>query len=463
VIGDQVVKLVRTSLVTCGVAGAVVGFAGLYARPATARTTSAISPDPARVHYRFAIAGADSRAEITGRIAALDKRVASESKSPFDLEELAQQYLRRAQLDEDRRDYEIAETMARRSLDVLRTPNPALLTLAKLATVRHDFRTAIALTTEHMAQRRTAGAYIILATAHLALGELTTAAKDCDAALAIKPDGGSYLTRALVRQAQGRDVDAAADFAHAAALEEPGDPHGAARSRALWARFLLRRGDYAGTKLVLDEALRIVPGLPLAVAFSGELALRTGDPEAAGRLFERAFASSRQVRYLIDEARAEELAGDLAGADTLREQVETIVRGELGEGGLGHRLDLVEVLVDRISATLRVAARPGEAGAFDRGAKLDEAIGLAQTELARRPSADVRFQLARALACAGRTDEAWAQIDAALATGAREAQLFELAARLERTRGHDAEADRYTHEAERLDPGDHGWRELGLP
>src|SRR5262249_13207446 len=154
--------------------------------------------------------------------------------------------------------------------------------------------------------------------------------------------------------------------------------------------------------------------------------------------------SSRQVRYLIDEARAEELAGDRAGADALREQVETIVRGELGEGGLGHRLDLVEVLVDR-------------------GAKLDEAIALAPEELVRRPSADVRFQLARALARADRTDDAWAQVDAALATGAREPQLFELAARLQRTRGHDAEADRYTREAERLDPDDHGWRELGLP
>jgi len=136
------------------------------------------------------------------------------------------------------------------------------------------------------------------------------------------------------------------------------------------------------------------------------------------------------VRYLIDQARAQEAAGDRAGADAVRAQVEQIVRGELGEGGLGHRLDLVEVLVDR-------------------GARLPEAVALAREEVANRPSADARYQLARALARSGKIDDAIAQLDAALATGARDARLYELAAQLEQQRGDGARAAMFRSEAAR--------------
>jgi tetratricopeptide (TPR) repeat protein len=238
--------------------------------------------------------------------------------------------------------------------------------------------------------------------------------------------------------------------ASAARVEEPGDRQAAARLRALWGRFLLRRGELPGAARALDEALRIVPGFALATALRGELALRTGRARDAAQRFEQAFIASRQVRYLIDQARAYELAGDVTAADALRGQVEAVVRGEIGDGeigdgGLGHRLDLAEVLVDR--------GRPAE---------LAEAVGLAREEVARRGSFEARFQLARALARVGAHDEARHEVQAALASGAREAQLYELAARLEAQRGNAAGAAMYTREADRLDPGASGWRGLGL-
>src|SRR5262249_58594383 len=100
-----------------------------------------------------------------------------------------------------------------------------------------------------------------------------------------------------------------------------------------------------------------------------------------------------------DQARAEELGGDPAAAGALRSQVESIVRGELGDGGLGHRLDLAEVLIDR--------GRPSE---------LPEAIALAREEVARRGSFEARFQLARALARSGARDDARRQVQTALAS-----------------------------------------------
>ena len=411
--------------------------------PSGGSAASDLAPDPAALRYRYTTAAAaDVTSDAGATITALEARV-RDMASPFDYAELADLYFRKAQLDGDPADYKTAEAMARRSLAILPAPNPAVMTLAKLADARHDFREAIELAHRH--KGRSAGAQIIIATAHLALGELAAAGEAAQAAIAIKPDTAGYMMRALVMAAQGRDAEAAFDFANAARVEEPGDLQGSARLRALWGRFLVRRGELPGAALVLDEALRIVPGFALGLAYRGELALRTGRAGDAARWFEQAFVASRQVRYLIDQARAEELAGDLGGADALRAQVEAIVRGELGDGGLGHRLDLAEVLVDR-----------------GRADQVSEAIALAREEIARRGSFEARFQLARALARAGARDEASREVQAALASGAHEAQLYELAAQLEAQRGNALAAALYTRLADRLDPGGSGWRKLGL-
>ncbi|HWO20422.1 MAG TPA: hypothetical protein VNO30_16750 [Kofleriaceae bacterium] len=414
---------------------------------------SALAPEPQLVRYRHPLAAAAAAAgaaapDLDAEITALEARLGGASApatSPMDLAELADLYLRRAKLTGERKDYEAAEATAQRSLALLPSPNGAVLVLAGLASNRHDFGRAIELARRHMGGH-SRGALLVLATSHLALGELPAASAAAEELVEQEPNTASYLMRALVLQAQGRDAEAAFDFARAAAADEPGDVEEPARLRALWGRFLLRRGELAGARLVLAEALRIAPGHPLALAQEGELLLRTGRAKEASARFEQAFAASRQVRYLIDQARAQELLGDRPGADRLRAQVEKLVRPELVEGGLGHRLELAEVLIDR-----------GDP------ADLTEAAALAREEVTSRPSVDARFQLARALARTGNRGEALRQVHAALASGAREAQLFELASRLERQRGNAARAALYTREADRLDPGASGWRQAGLP
>jgi tetratricopeptide (TPR) repeat protein len=407
---------------------------------------SALAPDPQVVHYRYELPTGDAAAlDVDASIAALEERLRAPVPSPMDLSQLAELHLRRAKLAFDPKDYEAAEAAAKRSLELLPSPNGAVLILADLASTRHDFGRAIELAHQHM-HGHSRGALAVLATAHLALGQLAEASAAAEELVADMPDATSYLTRALVMQAQGRDLEAAFDFSHAAAADEPGDVQETARIRALWARFLLRRGELAGARLVIDEALRIAPGHALALAQDGELLLRTGRAKDAGARFEQAFAASRQGRYLIDQARAKELAGDRAGADRLRGQVEKLVRPELAEGGLGHRLELAEVLIDRGAP-----------------ADLTEAAALAREEVERRPSAEARFQLARTLARTGNGGEALRQIHAALASGAHEAQIYELAARLERQRGNAARGALYEREADRLDPGASGWRNAGMP
>jgi Tfp pilus assembly protein PilF len=239
-------------------------------------------------------------------------------------------------------------------------------------------------------------------------------------------------------------VEAEADFASAVRVEDYGDVLESARVRALWSRFLVRRGNYKGAKRVIDEALRIAPDNALALSIRAELELRTGKPKAARADLEQAFLAQHQVRYLIDEARALEVMGDRAGANVLRTQVEGIVRDDLKEGGFGHRLELVEVLVDG-------------------GTELSEAVDLAREELTHRPAAETRYQLARALAAHGELDEAYEQVSAALATGAREPQYFEMASRLAR-KGRDwSDADRYARLADSTDPSHGAWRSIGMP
>jgi Tfp pilus assembly protein PilF len=406
------------------------------------------SPSPtissSAVAYGFPLpspSAADGSADIT----ALEARVKQGAGAPQDLTELASLYLRRAQATANVDDYALAESTAKRSLELLAEPNAAPLTLAKVASARHEFREAIAITTEYLKKSNSTDARIILATAYLALGELPAAAEAAEAAVAIKPSTGTYLMRALVMQAQGRDVEAGYDFSRAVAVEAYGDPLESARARVLWGRFVMRRGDLASANVLYEAALKIVPDYALANDYRGEAALRAGHISEARALFEKAFLGVKELRYLMDEARATELAGDAAGADTLRVQVERLVRGELEKNGLGHRLDLVEILVDR-----------------GRPADLDEAIALGKEEVGRRPSADTRFQLARAYARKGSLFDAQMQTRAALASGVHDARLYELAGEIETALENPMRGALYQAEAKKLDSGGSKWRTLGI-
>ncbi len=408
----------------------------------TASVVSELAPTLAQYRYRFDVERAPDQG---GLLRVLEARAAAPSATKEDFNELADAYLQRALAGGGPDDFAAAEAMATKSLAVLPFPNGANVTLAKLAAARHDFRGAIAQAQAVLTKQPQVGAYGVLAAAHLALGELAEASIAAEAATRLLPGPGTYVLRALVLQAQGRDAEAAFDFTRAVATEDFGDAREAARIRALWGRFLLRRNAVASAGAVIDEALRVAPDDPLALAQRAELFLRTGKLPEARAAFERAFSLSRQLRYLVDLARAQAVAGDAAAALHTRAQVEKLVRADLAgadAGGYGHGLLLVELLLDR-------GATPD----------LAEALTLAQTELARRPSADTRFQLARALAATGDRVTALDQVRLILGLGVREARTFELAARLER----GARAAMYGREAARLDPGGSTWRALGMP
>lgn len=348
------------------------------------------------IRYRHSLVRADE-AETDSMIKQLEHRLTTPMATALDRADLAELYYRRSDLSR-------SEQLATEALAAMPSP-AAALTLAKIANAKHRFRDAVTLA----AHAKGAERHIVIATAYVALGELAQATTAANEAVNRKPTTASYLMRALVMQAQGRDADAALDFARAVEHEQAGDLDEAARLRALWARFSLRRGDNARANALLAEALRIVPEHPMALGLRGELALRVGDRTAAKKLFERAFAASRQTRFLIELARAQ--SG--ADADRTRAVAERLLRNDLEADGFGHQLELVELLTDR--------GRPGD---------LAEAISRGGAELQMRRSAEAHFQLARALAKAGRRDEARDELQRALATGVHDLRMQELAATL---------------------------------
>jgi tetratricopeptide (TPR) repeat protein len=357
---------------SCAVALGAVAALAITRDSAHATATiekSSFTPSIDQVRYRFTITETAPSSDPLATIPELEQRVAAPGAAPFESGELAELYLRRATTAGDPADYARAEAMARRSLAAMPAPNGAPLTLARIATARHEFRAAIALARDYLRSSDSAGAYTVLTTSYLALGELPAAAETAEIQVSEKPSSGAYLMRALVYQAQGRDAEAAYDFSRAAVVEDFGDIKEAARLRTLWGRFLLRRGDATGAQMLFTEALRLVPDDPLALGQRAELALRTGHAREARAEFERAFVGSRLVRYLMDEARAQELSGDPTAATSTRTQVEKLIRAELASSGTGHALDLVEILVDR--------ATPAD---------LAEAITVGTAEITRRPS-----------------------------------------------------------------------------
>jgi hypothetical protein len=82
---------------------------------------SDLLPDARVVRYRVA-----TTASVDDSIDVLAARAGQPVASPFEMAELADLYLRRG-------DHEQAEALAKRSLAILRAPNPSVLVLAKLA------------------------------------------------------------------------------------------------------------------------------------------------------------------------------------------------------------------------------------------------------------------------------------------------------------------------------------------
>ncbi|MBI4782944.1 MAG: tetratricopeptide repeat protein [Oscillatoriophycideae cyanobacterium NC_groundwater_1537_Pr4_S-0.65um_50_18] len=381
-------------------------------------------------------------ARIEQEIALHQERLRQDSTSVLSQSSLATAYLQMARITGEGNWYLLAEQSAQRSLSSLPFGNSdALMLLARVAESKHDFTGALKLAAQEPGNKEAIG---IQVTSNLAMGRLEIASQAVDQWVDILPSVSSLTLRALVKTAQGKDAEALQSFQDAIANEEPGELTGSARTRTLLGRFYYERGDLAQAEALYREALRIQPGLPIALLNLAQLKIRQGDYGAADRHYADIMATSRGTPRVFDslilrgQARIQRLQGNDTQAQTLWSQAESLLRQTTGTeeaAAFGHRRDLARLLLERGNPQDIAAALP-----------------LMEAEVKIRRDAETLSTYAWALSANGKLQQAQQVIQEAIATGIRDANLYDRAAEINKALGNTAQAQTQAQKALEIDP-----------
>ncbi len=421
---------------------AVVG----YGLTALARTERSSLPEAFKYKFSDALeTRTATRTEAFAReIGFFQARVNRNPDSGLDLAALAGAYIGKARVTGQNAWYGLAEQAAARSLGALPLAignAGAQLALAEVAQARHDFRGALGMIEEiTRTEPRNASAISLRASIELALGDPETAYRDVNALVASLPNVSNLTLRATTLEAQGKLGAARADFERAMAIEEPDDPFGSARTRTLYARFLVRQGQHDLARELLEEALRIAPHYPLALMHLADLEFRDAHYAPAEARYRELLINSRETPSTYDHAAQQGLARvkraqSSGGADALWDEAEATLRREIAQGAYGHRRELSRLLLER--------GRPADA---------PEALAQATRELETRHDWETLSVLAWAQFRASQMNKAQQTIDRAISTGVQDAELELRAASIERALGNPEGAARHEANAARIDP-----------
>jgi tetratricopeptide (TPR) repeat protein len=370
---------------------------------------------------------------IEQEIALYQERLRRDPMSALSLSSLATAYIQMAKVTGEGNWYLLAEQSAQQSLASLPYGNPeALMLLARVAEAKHDFTGALNLAAQVPDHKDSIG---IQVTSNLATGKLDLASQAADQLVDRLPSVSALTLRALVKTAEGKDTEALQNFQDAIASEEPGELTASARTRTLLGRFYYERGNLELAEALYREALRIQPGLPLALMNLAQLKIRQGDYGAADRHYAEILATSRGTPRAFDplvlrgQARIQKLQGNDTQAQALWTQAESLLRQTLTTGqeatgsAFGHRRDLAHLLLER--------GNPQD---------IPEAVSLMQAEIKIRRDAETLSTYAGALLAHGQTQQAQQVIQEAIATGIRNASLYDRAAAIEAALGNQVQA-----------------------
>jgi Tfp pilus assembly protein PilF len=388
-------------------------------------------------YFKFHFPIMETKNTLAEDIALYEKRTAADPDGALDPATLAELYVSQGKATGDTESFRKAEAAALHSLKNRKASNPgAELVLADIAQARHQFRKALQIVGDILQNRPGAGDVMpVLITSQLALGDLAEADLSSRQLLDQGDSANAQALRALVLEARGRDGEAEYHFTQALLHDELDNPQSASWNRAMLARFYLYHGNPAWARTLLNEALRITPRNSVAVALLAKLEEDTGNLSAAERSYRAAFEASKQVPFLLGEARVLLREKRTEGVG-LRDQGEELLRADLeAAGGVGHRAELIRLLLDR-----------------RQGSDVSEALKLAQIEVEARPNSDSLQLLAWAEWKTGALAKAHEDINRALSSGVRKPEIFLHAALIERDLKNPALAKFYLTQAENLYP-----------
>ena len=236
------------------------------------------------------------------------------------------------------------------------------------------------------------------------------------------------LTRAAYLRELHGWIDGAVDFMEKAYdRTSPGEKEDRAWIRTHLAHLELSRGNLDKAEAHLKLAMELFPDYHYALAELGKLRLAQERVDEAVSAFEKRYEMAPHPENLLDVARALDRAGRKSEAQAAYAQFETAARAEMNNGDNCNR-DLADYYVD-------VADKP------------EQALQVTAAEMARRQDIFTRATHAWALHAAGRSAEAWKEMETAIAVGVRDSKMLYRAGIIARAVGNEAAAERLFRES----------------
>jgi len=392
----------RTKLLVGGATAVAIALGGLlggvFARPPSP-ASSAVRAQTLAERTPGATAGGDTEATVLD----LEARVRATPKDPDLLTQLGFAYQLRWRETADASFLPLAQRALDRALAVRQNDPNAVLGLASLALIRHQFRQALGY---GLRSRRllpgSSRPYGAIGDALVELGRYRQAFAAFNRMAALRPSLASYARVAYARELTGnlRGARAAMQLAFDAA---GGDPEPTAWSLVELAKLELLLGHAATADREVHQALRVFPGYPSGLT---ELALVD---VAEGRLGP-AVAAARRSANVVPTLQAVSLLGallDRAGRPVeARRQRATVAVIEQLLRANGVRVDLESAVYQA-----------------DYGIRPTETVALARRARAARPSIYGDDALGWALARAGRCTQSLLYAHRALRLGTKDPNL----------------------------------------
>ena len=274
--------------------------------------------------------------------------------------------------------------------------------------------------------------YGLLVDAHMELGDYQEAERAAQWMLDLRPGSVAALTRgAYVREMVG-DIDGAIEWMQEA-YEQTYFTETEDRAWLLnqIARLHLATGDVENAERALQEALELVPRYHYALASLAKVRSAQRRFGETVELLRQRYEVAPHPENLYELAEAVTRAGRGRDAEPLYAEFEEKARAEMGSVDNANR-ELVFYYADR-------------AGRYT------EALAIASREIQRRRDVFTLDAYAWALHCNGKSSEAQAAIQAALAPGVQNARLFYHAGVISSQANAD-EAARYLKRSLNLNP-----------
>lgn len=353
----------------------------------------------------------------------------------INLTKLAQAHIRLARETGDTAAYGRAEAALREALATSPNAPDTLATLAAVSISQHEFSRALELAQQAYAiDPDTLQALATVGDAHLELGNYAEAANAYTALIEQAPSPEALARLARLSWLRGNPAEAISHMdsaaQHAAEWGLSGEP--LAWYRTQLGDLYLQSGEADRAAAEYRAALQTLPGYFAARIGLGRVAAAEGDLDTAIELYREVVAQQPEPGTIAALGDLYALAGDEAAAN---QQYDTVLAIEQLEKANA-------ILTSRQMALFRA----------NHDLDPDAAVAIAEAELAARQDIYAYDTLAWALLKAGRTAEAQAAMDQALALGTQDALLFYHAGMIAGAQGDTAAAREHLTRALSLNP-----------